>query len=383
MKRAKKELKWGYSTGACMSALALGAWHSIRTGTFLKTVELYFLDGQVKQVPLLDPDTSGTVPLIRIKKDGGDDPDCTHGMILTASMQEVCSEKENKAKEDYILTIGKDILILHAVEGIGICTRIGLDAEVGHWAINKAPREMLTKNLELAGFGKKDEKSKIWLFSLSAENGEEKAKNTLNPLLGVIGGISILGTTGHVRPYSNAAYIDTIRICLRTQNIISSEHVVFSTGGRTEKTAKAYYTELNEYSFVSIADFIAESIKLAQEYGMKKVTIACMSGKLCKYAARLEYTHAHKTKQDIQLLKQEILKAFKKSGVEPDKTLTENLSCIQSVREALHYLDEKTKHFVILGLSEKALDFFRSLAPSIDFNLLVCDFDGRVIIDYS
>ncbi len=382
MKKNKKDLKWGYSTGACMSALALAAWHYFQSKTFAPDVEVYFLDSQLKQIPLLEPDFTKEIPVFFVQKDGGDDPDCTHKAILYASLEEIHSSvDEAKKEEDYILTIGKDTLILTTIEGIGLSTRIGLDCDKGLWAINKGPREMLVKNLERAGFGKGN-CARVWLFALGVEKGKELAKHTLNPILGVVDGISILGTTGHVKPYSNAAYIETIRVCVRSQFLVSGSHVVFSTGGRTQKLAKKIYPELSEQAFVSIADFIAESIKIADEYKMKKVTVACMGGKLCKYAAGLEYTHAHKVKQDMQLLRDEINLALQKAKVFPrENSFANEIENAQSVREALLYLPENIRNLVLEQLAQKALAFFQSLAPSLDFTLLLCDFEGNLLFD--
>ncbi len=385
MREEKKNLKWGYSTGACMSALALGAWHYFQTKTFSDQVEVYFLDSQIKFLPLLDLDIQGKNPVFRIQKDGGDDPDCTHKAILYAILEELdISVEEAKRNEDYILSIGNDILILSSVEGVGLCTRIGLDCDKGLWAINKGPRKMLIENLERAGFGRGRDR-KVWRFSIGVENGKKIAKHTLNPMLGIVDGISILGTTGHVRPYSNAAYIETIKVCVRSQSIVSGTHIVFSTGGRTQKLARKYYPQLDEQAFVSIADFIAESIKIADEYSIKTVTVTCMAGKLCKYAAGLEYTHAHKTKQDMQLLRNEISLAIEKSNSYGEISLStkEDLANAQSVREALLYLHENIRILVLEQLTLKALLFFQSLAPSIDFTLLLSDFDGNIIFNRS
>ncbi len=385
MKEEKKDLKWGYSTGACVCALALTAWHYAQFNEFLSSVELYFLDAQIKSIPLLKADTTHNTPIFKMKKHGGDDPDCTHNAILYASLEEVFAPIHSIAKdEDYIISIGNNTIILHAIEGIGLCTRIGLDCEKDKWAINKGPREMLVKNLERQGFGNSnvEKLAKTWLFSIGVEKGEELAKHTLNPILGVINGISILGTTGHVRPYSNAAYIETIRVCVRSQSIVGGTHAVFSTGGRTQKTAIKHYPNLQEQAFVSIADFIAQSIQIANEYNMKEVTIACMGGKLCKYAAALEYTHAHKTKQDMALLRSEIKLALEKlKSCDNISNIFNEIEQAQSVREALLYLPYDVRFEVLQQLANKALAFFHSLAPTIKFTILLCDFDGTLIFE--
>ncbi len=443
----KKELRWGYSTGACATALALSAWHYKQSQEEIHQVEVFFLDGRKIYLPLLVDDVASESssselksselkslelksshelgdtlsvkaekgvasqnPVVRIRKDGGDDPDCTHGAILFASLEE--AKLSDAMPADYILSVGYDTLIVHAVSGIGLCTRLGLDCEQGHWAINQGPKQMLITNLKDAGMGLCSQEPKVWLFSLGVEDGVEIAKHTLNPHLGVEGGISILGTTGHVRPYSHDAYIETVRVCVRSNNLTGGEHMVFCTGGRTQKAARAFYPTLPDTAFVSIGDFIGESIKAARKYKMKRVTISCMGGKLCKYAAGFENTHAHNVAQDMELLREQILLALNiphskaTSGAvlhenldkKTDSTDEELKGCdtqalktyddlcaelqkAQSVREALLYIPPDIRLLVLSELAEKAFHFFHSLCDDVEFGILLCDFNGDCIFE--
>ena len=162
-------------------------------------------------------------------------------------------------------------------------------------------RRMIAENLRRAGLD-----AGCWLLEIGVENGEELAKHTLNPLLGVVGGISILGTTGLVRPYSHEAYIETVRICVKSHHTAHGTTMVFCTGGRTKSGAERRLPHLPETAFACIGDFIAESLAAACEYGMREIAVACMAGKLCKYAAGFENTHAHKVSQDMDLLRAEV-----------------------------------------------------------------------------
>ena len=366
-----KPLRYGYSTGACLSALGCGLWQFLQTQTRPSEISLTFLDGAEKNLPLLwDKIEQG---ILQIQKDGGDDPDCTHSAILSASLFQ--SSLEHAVKEDYILSLGNDTLILHASHGIGLCTRKGLDCEQGKWAINSCPRKMLINNLQKYGFGQSREKQ-VWQLNIGVENGEELTKKTLNGKLGIIGGISILGTTGHVKPFSHDAYIQTIRICVRGIKEEHDTHVVFGTGARSLKCAKGLYPELPENNFISIADFIGKSLEITKEENISEISIACMAGKLCKYAGKQFYTHAHKEEQDLSLLFTQI----EELSLEPEDIFNDNWKKAPSVREVLCSFTEKAQYRILEALAQKALNFFRSIHAAARFHLLVCDFEGNLLM---
>ena len=268
IKKDRKNLRWGYSTGACAAAAAKAAWIRLTRGGAPQSIWVHFLDGRERELPLLQ---SGANHMAAIRKNGGDDPDCTHGATLYADIRS-CLSEEIRA-EDYVLQIGNGTLILRGAEGIGLCSRRGLDCELGRWAINTGPRNMISENLRRAGFS-----SGCWLLEIGVENGEELAKHTLNSHLGITDGISLLGTTGLVRPYSHEAYIHTVRICVKSHFLSGGSTMVFCTGGRTKSGAETHLPELPATAFVSIGDFIAESLAAACRYGMREIAVACMPG---------------------------------------------------------------------------------------------------------
>lgn len=378
-KNHAKPLRYGFSTGACLSALGCGLWQFLQTKACPPKIMLTFLDGAEKELPLKwDKINQG---ILQIQKDGGDDPDCTHLAILSASLFQ--STLENAAKEDYLLSIGRDTLILHATHGIGLCTRKGLDCEEGKWAVNICPRQMLINNLQKYGMGQNGQNNSpahVWQLNIGVENGEELAKKTLNQKLGIIGGISILGTTGHVKPFSHDAYIQTIRICVRTVKLehgsTAGSHVVFGTGARSLACAKKFYPNLPENAFIPIADFIGKSLEIAREENIAEISIACMAGKLCKYAGRQSYTHAHDNEQDLSVLAAQI----QELSLAPEDILNTAWQDAQSVREALCSFTQKTQYRILAALAKKALCFFQSIYPAAVFHLLVCDFDGNILL---
>ena len=248
-------LRWGYSTGACAAALALALWLARQQGGLPAHVDVLFLDGKVRRLALAPlPEQPQTAA---IYKDGGDDPDCTHGALLYATLQP-CAPHEAQA-QDYCLPVGNALLIVRAGEGIGLCTRQGLDCDCGKWAITTGPRQMIAANLARAGM-----QAGCWLLVLHIRHGAELAKKTLNAQLGIVGGLSVLGSTGQERPFSHAAYTKTIWLCTRSHALTGGKHMVFCTGGCTLRGAKKQLEHLPASAFVCIADFIGHSLRAAE-----------------------------------------------------------------------------------------------------------------------
>ncbi|MEG2247360.1 MAG: cobalt-precorrin-5B (C(1))-methyltransferase CbiD [Akkermansia sp.] len=364
-----RHLRQGYSTGACVTACIVAALDTLLSPQVPISIDqgiaILFPDGETRTLPLKHRGRD----FASIIKDGGDDPDCTHGAELYARVRRATPEEAKKG--DYLLSIKTGLLIISAVEGIGLCTRPGLDCEQGHWAINKGPRRMITDNMAL-----RDLDTGCFLAEIGVKNGEKLAKKTLNAQLGIIGGISILGTTGIVRPFSHEAYIETIRICMRSTRLMGYDEVILATGGRTQSAARKHLPNLPEVSFVCMGDFIGDSLRAAAEQQMKRVTVACMPGKLCKYAAGFENTHAHKVDQDMVLFLHTLVKIQP-----PTPENREAISLCASVRQALGYVPAPFHLPLYAALCQQAFHQFSSKASGIEFRLLVYDFDGELLLE--
>ncbi len=366
MKKNPQSLRWGYSTGACAAAVARAAWTNLLHGETPESVWLAFPDGRKRELPLL-PDSPY---MAAIRKDGGDDPDCTHGATVYASIGP-CREDDGRP-EDYTLHLGDGVVFLRAVEGIGLCTREGLDCDPGRWAINSGPRRMIAENLRLAGLA-----SGCWLLEIGIEGGEALARHTLNAHLGITGGLSLLGTSGLVRPYSHEAYVHTIRICVRSHRLSGGSSVVFCTGGRTRAGARDRLGGLPETAFVNMGDFIAESLSLACRAGMREILVACMPGKLCKYASGLGNTHAHRAGQDMTPLLEEATRALPE-----ERELHRAIGRSASIREALLSMSEGTKALLLRRLAGTALErLSRRCFGNPQLRLLLFDFEGRFLFE--
>ena len=278
MKRPAGSVRDGYTTGSAVGAAAVAAFRRSAD-----PVLLLLPGGGRLSVPVKEQ--SG--PRATVVKDGGDDPDVTTGMDLTVEVMPFDGPAD---AADYEESSAGLTLVIRGGTGIGRVTRPGLAVPVGKYAVNPMPRKMLLQNLTAAGcWGR-------YLVTITAPEGEERAKQTLNPTLGIVGGISILGNSGIVHPYSNAAYAATIALQMRSLAAAGVKRAAVTTGSRSEAAVKRDFPELPENAVIRIGDFIYHSLVSASGSGMEEVIAACMPGKLFKYACGERNTHAHQSK---------------------------------------------------------------------------------------
>lgn len=271
----------GLTTGTCATAAVVAA---IRK-----------MDGeQPKEVPVILPD--GETIMVAVGygedyayciKDAGDDPDVTDGIRIEAHPQPLPSGKEAS------FTAGD--WEIFAGEGIGHFTLPGFDYPPGEPAINKGPREMIKKNLEGLTTPLHSGRGRGWVCKLSVPGGADIAHRTFNPRLGIEGGISIIGVSGIVKPFSEEAFINSIRKCMQVAKASGSERVVVNSGGKSERFVKGLYPTLPSQAFVEYGNYVGETLKAAHELGFKKVTLGVMLGKAVKLAAGHLDTHSKKT----------------------------------------------------------------------------------------
>ena len=263
----------GLTTGTCATAAAVAA-----------TIRL-MKDETPEEVPVLLPD--GETIMVTVGygedyayciKEAGDDPDVTNGIEVRAKVQ----------TSDHFEIVGG--------EGVGRFTLPGFDYPPGEAAINKAPREMIRHNLQTILSPLK--------ITISVPQGAEIAKRTFNPRLGIEGGISIIGVSGIVKPFSEEAFIDSIRKCMTVAQASGSERVVINSGGKSERFVKSLYPDLPQQAFVEYGNYIGETLKIANELDIRKVTLGVMLGKAVKLAAGDLDTHSRKTTMDKDFIRQ-------------------------------------------------------------------------------
>jgi cobalt-precorrin-5B (C1)-methyltransferase len=276
----QKALRTGWTTGTCSSAAAKAAVELLVSGVAPASVAVALPSGQrvsfaVEHCESL-PDGSCRAAVV---KDAGDDPDVTHGAHLTATVR----------------WNGGDDVELAGGEGVGTVTRPGLGLAVGAPAINPVPRAMIIQAVrEVTDRGVQ--------VTISVPGGEKLARKTTNRRLGIIGGISILGTTGIVRPFSTASWRASVIQAIQVMAAQGESTLVLCTGGRTEKGAMALLPQLDDVCFVEVGDFTGAALRTAVDHGLSEVIFVGMVGKLSKLAAGVLMTHYTRSKVDTSLL---------------------------------------------------------------------------------
>ncbi|WP_017559595.1 cobalt-precorrin-5B (C(1))-methyltransferase [Nocardiopsis baichengensis] len=279
----QKALRTGWTTGACASAAAKAAAQALATGEPVEVVEIGLPSGRrvtfaTERCALLSADRAEAV----VVKDAGDDPDVTHGAHITATVTRAPGSG----------------LRLDGGIGVGVVTRPGLGLEPGEAAINPVPRQMIGEAVREAADADGQELTVV----ISVPDGERMARKTTNAKLGIIGGISILGTTGIVRPFSTASWRASVEQAVSVMAAQGEDTLVLCTGGRTEKGAMQMLPHLPEVCFVEVGDFTGAALRRAAGYGLSKVVFVGMAGKLTKLAAGVLMTHYTRSKVSTRLL---------------------------------------------------------------------------------
>ena len=286
MARAKDEkLRTGWTTGTCAAAAAKAAATALITGEPQGRVEVRLPGKGDKRRVSFEVERcevgEGWAEAV-VVKDAGDDPDVTHGARLTARV----SWKEEPG------------ISLDRGEGVGAVTKPGLGLPVGGPAINDVPRRMISYSLdEVLHAGERGVRVVI-----SVPGGEKMAEKTTNARLGIVGGISILGTTGIVRPFSTAAWAASVVQAVDVMGAQGLDTFVLSTGGLTERAAMRLLPDLEEVCFIEVGDFTGQAIKGAVKNGLRRGFFVGMAGKLTKLAAGVMMTHWTRSKVDNELL---------------------------------------------------------------------------------
>lgn len=277
----EQPLRRGWTTGACATAAAKAAYAALLTGAFPDPVEITLPGGQNVAFALAESGKTAEAAHAGVVKDAGDDPDVTHGALIRATVQRAPA--------------GSGIR-LHAGPGVGTVTRPGLPVPPGEPAINPVPRKMITAALEQvarqAGVAADAD------VEISIPGGEELAQQTLNPRLGIVGGLSILGTTGVVVPYSCSAWIHGIRNGIDVARAAGLTHVAGATGRTSEAAVKARYN-LPEIALIDMGDFVGGMLKHLRAHPVARVSIAGGVAKITKLAQGRLDLHSKRGSADL------------------------------------------------------------------------------------
>lgn len=298
-----KRLREGYTTGSAAAAAAAAAMAVFLTGETSDAVGVLppYEDGASLErltVPLLccrkQPIDGVAAGYAEVVKDGGDDPDATNGMLITA----YASDRPLPSASPVLVI--DEAVTLCAGEGIGVATLPGLPVRVGEIAVNPAPRRQIAAALKETA--RRCGYSGPIYCRLGAPDGEKRARRTLNPRLGILGGISILGTRGTVKPFSTEAWQATISQGLDVAAALACDTVCLTTGRRSEKALQTLLPDLPPHAFIQAADHAGFSIREAASRNFTRIAWACFPGKLLKLAQGLAWTHAKASAPDFLLL---------------------------------------------------------------------------------
>lgn len=296
-------LRSGLTTGTCAAAAAVAAtWDIFNVQRQSRPEEFPVIlpNGETIYVPVEEQERYPHPSCVNddwmleadatVIKDAGDDPDVTNGMQIKANVALPFRFDDPTPAE-----LGADdyTVIVCGGEGIGIVTLSGLGLEVGGPAINVTPRKMIENNvkacLQRLGISKHPNPFAV---TISVPGGEEIARRTFNPRLGIEGGISIIGTSGIVKPFSSEAFVDSIRKSMEVGRATGSPRIVLNSGAKSEKYVRGYYPELPAQAFIHYGNFIGDTIKIAADLEIKAVTLGIMIGKAVKLAEGNLDTHS-------------------------------------------------------------------------------------------
>ena len=309
-----KKLRYGYTTGSCAAAAAKAAARMLLTGEKVENIDLMTPKGILLHLEILDIHQGTEEVSCAVRKDGGDDPDATHGLLVYAA---VCKKKES----------GVDI---DGGRGVGRVTKKGLEQPVGAAAINKMPRTMIREAVEdvADAFGYAGGFSVV----ISIPGGEEVAKKTFNPRLGIIGGISVLGTSGIVVPMSEDALIASIHAEMRLRK--ESGDYLLVTPGNYGAAFVSTYPDVDVENSVKCSNYVGETIDMAVDMGVKGILFISHIGKFVKVAAGIMNTHSHSADARMEVL---CANAIRAGG---DLACARSILQCNTTDEALRVLDE-------------------------------------------
>jgi cobalt-precorrin-5B (C1)-methyltransferase len=346
-------LRSGYTTGTCATVAAVAALRGLLAKEVLKEVEVTLPGGERVALPVAEmtPDNGGGTGSATVIKEAGDDPDVTNGCRITARVS---------------LTTNGGVRFLQG-EGVGRVTLPGLGLEVGEPAINPVPRQMIRDNF--AALAPHISGADV---TISVEGGAELAARTFNPKLGIEGGISIIGTSGIVSPFSDAAFIEAIEREIAVAWAVGCRELVINSGAKSESVVRGRFPELPPQAFVHYGNAIGQTLAAAARAGFPKVTMGLMIGKAVKLAGGRLDTHSRESTMNREFL----------------KTLAADAGCTPTAGAAIDSLTLARELWTVLSGADRARFMPALLAachthcapllPDGKLSILLIDETGRI-----
>ncbi len=337
MSAERENLRSGYTTGACAAAATKGALLALVGQRPVAEVAISLPAGQPVAFPLRTCTFTAEEGRASVIKDAGDDPDVTH-------LAEICAR---------VVWHDEPGVTFRRGEGVGLVTKKGLPVPPGEPAINPAPRQLITETIRkvlaehgLIGRGV--------VVEISVPRGEELAKKTFNPRLGILGGISILGTTGIVVPYSTSAWLASVTQEIDVAVAAGIKELILTVGARGERLARQRFTAPEE-AFVQIGPFFGAALRHCVKVGVEKVILAAMIGKLAKFAAGHESVHSTSSRQDFAFLAE----LAREAGA--DAVLVDQITGANTAQEVAELVSDKSLPTFHESLCQRACAFAATL----------------------
>ncbi len=352
----KAKMKNGYTTGSSAAAAAKAALLSIINQQKIENIDILLPKRSSIHIPIHSCEFELKKAKSSVIKNGGDDPDVTHGAEIIV---ELTLTNENNEIE------------IDGGEGVGIVTKPGLGLEINKPAINPVPKKMINENLR--EIGRKILENNGIRIVISVPKGRELGPKTDNPRLGIVGGISILGTSGIVIPFSTASYAASIRQNLDVAIAMGNDTVVLTTGGRSEDFARKI-VDLPEHCFVQMGDFSGYTIQQCSRKNIKKAYVVGFIGKLAKMAAGVKQTHVKGSKVDMNFLAELARKA------NADEKVIESIKKANTARHVSEIIQENNvEGFFDLICSETYNHMRKHSEEKVPIDVILFGFDGNIL----
>jgi len=354
-----KKFRKGFTTGTCAAASSMAAILSIIKQQKVQNVDVTLPKGNSLNIKIHSCEFNKNSARCSVIKDGGDDPDVTHGAEIIVELS---------------LTDNVNQIEIDGGEGVGIVTKPGLGLEINKPAINPVPKKMIYQNLsQVANEILRQNGIKV---VISVPKGKELALKTDNPRLGIVGGISILGTSGIVIPFSTASFAASIRQNLDVALAMGNDTIVLTTGGRSEEFSKSL-VDLPEHCFVQMGDFSGYAIQQCAKKGIKKAYVVGFIGKLSKMAKGVKQTHVKGSKVDMGFLS----KLATESGAEV--SVANKIKAANTARHVQEIIQKSQSNEFFNKVCSNVYEQMKGHSENkVLLEVILFDFDGSVLSRY-
>lgn len=356
-----RKLRSGFTTGTAAAAAAKGALVRLLSGKIPGQVDVLLLNDSWLTIPVEACESvDGDTVRCTVIKDAGDDPDITHGAQIGAQVRIRRHTKATRIR----ITGGR---------GVGTVTKPGLETPPGQPAITAGPQKMIRMAVQQV-LAENDLQAELTI-EIFAPQGEQLARKTLNARLGIVGGISILGTTGVVKPLSHTAYIATIDAALSVARAAGLRQVVLTTGRRSERFAQVRWPGMAEEAFIQMGDYFAKTLEMAVARGLEQIIIAVFFGKAVKMAQGIAHTHARSARLTLERLARW---AREETG---RADLARQVAAANTARQVFDFIKDDHPG-LIHRVGREIVQVARKFSGSrLDVRVVIFDFEGGLCFD--